>query len=78
MGPKKKDEQMVPLRGMYGPLDAEFEVRRTIKWTELTAFPCRITRIVGATTAHVETKGIIDGLWRGQMARKGRTPICAC
>ena len=32
------DEEMDPTHGMYGTLDAELEVRRTIKRTELTAF----------------------------------------
>ena len=32
------DEEMGPLFGMYGTLNAELEVQRTIKRAELTAF----------------------------------------
>ena len=32
------DEEMGPLRGMYGLMEAEFEVQRTIKRADLTAF----------------------------------------
>ena len=34
------DEDMEPLRGMYVSMEAEFEVQRTIKRAELTAFLC--------------------------------------
>ena len=34
------DEEMGPTHGMYGTLDAELEVQRTIKRAELTAFLC--------------------------------------
>ena len=34
------DEEMEPMRGMCGTLDAEVEVQRTIKRAELTAFVC--------------------------------------
>ena len=32
------DEEMEPLHGTYGLMEAEFEVQRTIKKAELTAF----------------------------------------
>ena len=32
------DEEMVPLRGMYGSVEAELEVQCTIERAELTAF----------------------------------------
>ena len=32
------DEEMVPLHGIHGSMEAEFEVQRTIKRAELTAF----------------------------------------
>ena len=47
------------LRGMYGTLDAEFEVQRTIQRVELTAFLFLLWRIVDPTTAHLDNKGII-------------------
>ena len=34
------DEEMGPLHGMYGSMEAEYEVQRTIKRAELTAFLC--------------------------------------
>ena len=34
---------------------------------ELTASLCLVKRIVGSTTAHLEKKGIIDGLSRGDV-----------
>ena len=33
-------EEMGPLRGMYGSMEAELEVQRTIKRAKLTAFLC--------------------------------------
>ena len=39
----------------------------TINRVELTAFHCLLRRIVGPITAHVDDKGIIDGLRRGEM-----------
>ena len=36
------DEEMGPLRGMYGSMEAEFEVQRTIKRADLTAFLCLV------------------------------------
>ena len=32
------DEEMVPVHEMYGSMEAEYEVQRTIKRAELTAF----------------------------------------
>ena len=32
------DEEMGPMHGMYGTLDAELEVQRAIKGVELTVF----------------------------------------
>ena len=34
------DEEVVPLHWMYGSMAAEFEIQRTIKRAELTAFFC--------------------------------------
>ena len=59
-----QDEEMGPMRGMYGTLDADLEVQRTIKRAELTAFLCLSRKVIGPTTVHVDNKGIIDGLWR--------------
>ena len=61
------DEEMVPMHGMHGTLDAELEVQRTIKRAELTAFLCLLRKAIGPTTVHIEHNGIIDGLWRCEM-----------
>ena len=55
----KHDEEMRPMHGMYGTLDAELEVRRTIKRAELTAFLCLLRRAIRPETVHVDKKGII-------------------
>ena len=54
------------MHGMYGALGAELEVQRTIKRAEVTAFLCLFRKTVGPTTRHVDNKGTIDGLWRGE------------
>ena len=57
---------------MYGSMEAELEVQRTIKRAELTAFLCLLKKVIGPKKVHVDNKGIIDGLWRG--ARKRINP----
>ena len=52
--------------GWTGTLDAGLDLQRTIKRAELTAFLC--FRRKCPTTAHVDNKGIIDELWRGEMS----------
>ena len=51
--------------GMYGSMEAEFEVQRTIKRAELTAFACLLNRVIGLISVYVDNKGFIDGLPRG-------------
>ena len=58
------DEEMGPMHGMYGPLDAELEMQRTIKRSELTAFLCLLRKGIGLTTVYVDNKGIIDAVKR--------------
>ena len=73
------DDELGPMRGMYGAVDADLEVQRTIKRAELTAFLSLLRRIVGPTTAHIDNKGISVGLWKGErsaLARRRRTLIC--
>ena len=74
------DEEMEPMHGMYGTLDAELEVQRTIKRAEQTAFLCLLRKAIGLTMVHVANKGISGGLWsRGiEMygTEKQNTPIC--
>ena len=60
------DEEMGPLYGMYGSMEAEHEVQRTIKRTELTAFLCPLKKVIGPIKVHVDTKGKIDGLRKGE------------
>ena len=55
------DEEMGPLSGMYGSMEAEYEVLRTIKRAELTAFLRLLKKVIGPVKVHVDNKGIIDG-----------------
>ena len=48
--------EMGPLHGMYGSMEAEREVQRTIKRAELTAFLCLLKRIIGPIEVHVDNK----------------------
>ena len=49
------DGELEPLHGMYGIMEAELEVHRTIKRTELTAFfLCLLKRVIGPNKVHVE------------------------
>ena len=47
--------------------NAEFDAQRTIRRVELAAFLCLFKKVAGPTMVHVDHKGIIDGLWRGDM-----------
>ena len=60
------DEEMGPLHGMYGSVEAEFEVQPTTKRAELTAFLCLLRKVSGPIEVYVDNKGIIDGLRRGE------------
>ena len=60
------DEAMGPLHGMFCSVEAEFEVQRTIKRAELTAFLCLLRKVSGPIKVHVDNKGIIDGLRKGE------------
>ena len=59
-------EETGPLHGLYGSTEAEFEVQRTIKRAELTAFLCLLRRVIGPIKVHVDNKGIMDGLRKGE------------
>ena len=43
-----------------------FEVQRTIKRAELTAFMCLLQKAIGPIKVHVDNKSITDGLWRAE------------
>ena len=63
--------------GCTGTVDAE--VQRSIKRAESTACLCFLRKANGPTMVHVDSKGIIDGLWRGEQRawpQKRRTPTC--
>ena len=49
-----------------GSVEAEFEVQRTIKRAELTAFVCLLKRVIGSIMVHVDNKGKIDVLRKGE------------
>ena len=50
------DEKMGSLHGMYGSMEAEYEVQRTIKRAELTAFLCLLRKVCGPIKVHVDNK----------------------
>ena len=60
------DGELGPMQWVCGSMEAEFEVQRTIKMPELTAFLCLPKKMIGPIKVHVDNKGIIDGLWRGE------------
>ena len=41
------DEELRSVHGMYGSMEAELEVQRTIKRAELTAFLCLLMKVIG-------------------------------
>ena len=49
------DEEMEPLHGMYGSMEAELDVQRTIKRAELTAFLCLLEKVIGPIKVHVDS-----------------------
>ena len=55
------DEEMGPLHGMYASMEAEFEVQRTIKRAELTAFLCFLRKVSGPIKVHVDNKEYLMG-----------------
>ena len=61
------DEELGHLHWMYGSIEAEFEVQRTNKRAELTAFLCLLKKVIGPIKVHVDSEGIFDGLWRGEI-----------
>ena len=60
------DEEIGPLHGMYDSMEAEYEIQRTIKRAELTAFLCLLRKVCGPIKVRVDNKGIIDGLRKGE------------
>ena len=50
------DEEVGPLHGMYGSMEAEFDFQRTIKSAELTAFLCLLKKVIGPIKVHVDDK----------------------
>ena len=69
------DEEMGPLYGMYGSMEAEYEVQRTIKRWELTAFLCVLRMVCGPIKVHVDNKGI-DGLPKGEKVYQAKSRRC--
>ena len=50
------DEELAPLHGMHGSMEAEFEVQRSIKRVELTAFLCLLKKVTGPIKVHFDNK----------------------
>ena len=55
------DEEMGPLHGMYGSVEAEFEVQRTIKRAELTAFLYFLKKVIDPSRCMSITKELLMG-----------------
>ena len=51
------DDEIGPLHGMYGSVEAELEVQRTINMAERTAFLYFLERVIGPIRVHVDKKG---------------------
>ena len=59
------DEEMEPLYGMCGSMEAEYEVQRTIKRAEVTAFFCLLKKVIGPIKVQSRMEfGGKKGLWR--------------
>ena len=65
------DEELGSMHGMFGTLDAVLEVQCSNERAELTAFWCLLGQAIGPRMVHVENRGVIDGLWRGEMKCTG-------
>ena len=50
------DEEMVPLSGICGSMEAECAVQRTIKRAEFTAFLCFLRKVSGPIKVHLDNK----------------------
>ena len=48
--------------GCTAPMEAEFDVQRTIERAELSAFLCLLKKVIGPIKVHVDNKGMKDGL----------------
>ena len=73
------DEEMGPLHGMFGSMEAEHEVQRTTKRAELTAFSCLLRKVIGPIKVHADNKGPIDGLRKGEKSvsnQEQEMPTC--
>ena len=72
------DEEMAPIHGMYGTLDVELDVQRTIKRAELTAFLCLDRKVIGPTMVHVDTKVLMMGCGKEKrnVSVRRKKPIC--
>ena len=74
------DEEKGLMHGRYGTLEAVLEVQRTIKRSVLTAFLCLLREASGLAILHVDKKGIIDVLWKGETKyigpKRKKTLIC--
>ena len=60
------DEEMEPLLGMYGSVDAEFERQRTISRTRSSRLSCVCKKSDWPVRVRVDNKGNLDGLRRGE------------
>ena len=60
------DEDLGAVALVYGSMQAELEVQRTVKRAELTGFLCLLKKVLGPINVHVDNRRKIDGLCRGE------------
>ena len=74
------DENMGLMQGMYGTMDAELEMQRTIKRAELTTFSCLLRKAIGPAMVKMWTTKESLMVWGelkcGALAQERRTPTC--
>ena len=69
------DEEMGPL---YGSMEPEFEVQRTVKRAELAAFLCLLKKVTGPIKVHVDNTELLQaksGRCRFTDQNLGRTAL---
>ena len=61
------DKEDEPRSSMYGTMLAELEVQRMIRRAELWAFTMALAGLVGPSTVHTDSMGIVDGVCREEV-----------
>ena len=70
------DEELAPLHVMYGSMKTDFEVQRTSKTAELTAFLCLLKKVIGLIKTIKESKMVHGEDKENALIRKLVMLIC--